>query len=67
MRTEPLPDVAKKIYDQINVDPNTAYEVAVGREIFEYTLNGQVVDESLMGVMQASGITRINDPNGVLN
>jgi len=66
IKTEPLPDVAKKIYDQINVDPNTAYEVAVGREVFEYTLNGQVVDESLMGVMQASE-SRVSNPNGVVN
>jgi hypothetical protein len=64
IKQERLPDVSKRIYDKINVDPNTAYEVAAGREIFEYNLNGQVVDESLTGVMQAS-MSRENNPNGV--
>jgi hypothetical protein len=64
IKQERLPDVSKRIYDQVNVDPNMAYEVAAGREIFEYTLNGQVVDESLTGVMQAS-MARENNPNGV--
>ena len=31
IKQEKLPDVAKRIYDQINVDPNTAFEVAVTR------------------------------------
>jgi hypothetical protein len=66
IKQEKLPDIAKKIYDQINNDPNTAFEVAAGREVFEYTLNGQVVDESLMGVMEASE-SRVDNPNGVVN
>ncbi len=66
IKQEKLPDISKKIYDEINVDPNTAFEVAAGREVFEYTLNGQVVDESLMGVMQASE-SRVSNPNGVVN
>ncbi len=61
---EKLPDAAKKIYDQINTDPNTAFEVAAGRETFEYTLNGQVVDEMFTGAMEAS-MSKVNNPNGV--
>lgn len=64
IKQEKLPEVSKEVYDQINTDPNTAYEVAAGREIFEYQVNGQTVDEMVSGIMEAS-MSRVNNPNGV--
>ena len=51
---EKMPEVAKAVYDQINTDPdNYVVGVAVGRETFEYDLNGQTVQEVIGGVYKA--------------
>jgi hypothetical protein len=46
------PEAAKAIYQQLSTDPaNYALYVAVGREVFEYQLKGQTVQESVSGVL----------------
>jgi leucyl aminopeptidase len=61
---EKLPAVAKKVYDQINTDPNTSYMVRAARETFEYQLNGQTVQEIVSGVLEAS-ISKVGNPTGL--
>jgi hypothetical protein len=61
VKKEKMPKVAKAIYDQINTDPNYVVGVAVGRETFEYDLNGQTVQEIVSGIVVLSTNKRSND------
>jgi hypothetical protein len=61
---EKMPDQAKKIYDQVNTDPNDAVMIAVGKETFEYELNGKTVQEVVSGVLKESRY-KVNNPKGV--
>ncbi len=61
---ERMPEVAKKIYEQVNTDPNNGVLIAAGKETFEYELHGQTVQEVLSGVLQESRY-KINNPKAV--
>ena len=52
---EKLPDAAKAIYAEVNTDPTWPVAVAVGKETFEYELNGQTVQEIIGGVLEIGG------------
>jgi hypothetical protein len=55
---ENMPNKAKEIFDQVNNDPNYIPYVAVGKETFEYQLQGQTVQEVISGVFYASTARR---------
>jgi len=51
---EKMPEIAKVVYDKIATDPGYVFGVAVGRETFEYELNGQTVQEVVSGIVEES-------------
>ena len=57
-------DVANAIRQRLSTDPNTSYAVGVGRETFEYELNGQTVQEVISGVFKESTFKQ-NNPTGI--
>lgn len=61
VKKEPLPDAAQAIHDQVNTDPNWPISIAVGRETFEYDLNGQTMQEIICGVFSVGGGPSVNN------